>query len=329
MQIVWAVLGVLLLLFVTIDIIWTTLWVDGGAGPLTNFVTSLIWKSLKKVGSTGRILEQSGPLILIMTLITWVTLAWMGWFMLFLFIEDPLINTIDGRPLTFLDLFYFTGTILFTFGNGDYAPSPGSMQVLADLLAGYGMIILSLGISYILNVIDGVVEKRTLARDISSIGKTTEEFLTTFYDGHKFYDISSYLNSISSELNNTAIKQQAYPLLNYYHTDKPAKSVAYVLPVLADSLFVLKNGLKDREKIDDPFIKKSLAAIDHYLESIPADFTSKKDDLTPELPDYDLLYSCHLPLLPRNEFTENFKELENTRKDLYSARRESFPKKAE
>lgn len=329
MQIVWAVLGVLLLLFVTLDIIWTTLWVDGGAGPLTNFVTSVIWKGMKKAGSTGRMMKQSGPLILIMTLTTWVLLAWLGWFMLLLFIENPLVNTIDGRSLTFLDLFYFTGTILFTFGNGDYAPSPGVMQILSVLLAGYGMIILSLSISYVLNVIDGVVRKRGLARDISSIGKTTEEFLTTFYDGYEFYDFSSYLNSISSELNSTASQQQAYPLLNYYHRDQPAKSVAWVLPVLADSLFVMKYGLQEEEKVDDPFIKKSLTSIDHYLESLPDNFISQKDEETPELPDYEALLRCQLPLLPQHEFRENFRKVESTRKDLYSARHESFPEKAE
>ncbi|MDO5457971.1 MAG: ion channel [Atopococcus tabaci] len=329
MQFLWAVLGVLLLLFVTLDIIWTTLWVDGGAGPLTNFVTSLIWKSLKKIGPTGKMLEQSGPVILIMTLLTWVTAAWLGWFLLLLFIEDPLINTIDSRPLNRLDLFYFTGTILFTFGNGDYAPSPGIMQILADLLAGYGMIILSLGISYILNVMEGVVGKRTLARDISSIGRTTEEFLTTMYDGSESYDFSSYLNSISSDINHTAIKQQAYPLLNYYHGGNADKSVAYMLPVLADSLFVLKYGLKDGHKIDDPFIKKTMTAIEDYLESMPSDFLNQEDEITPGFPDYECLDRHRLPLLSKKQFIENFRKLKSIRHDLYTVKYESFPQSDE
>lgn len=329
MQFVWATLGVLILLFVTIDIIWTTLWVDGGAGPLTNLTTSLIWKSLKKVDDKGKVLKLSGPTILIATLLIWVGLAWLGWFMLLLFIENPLINTIDGRSLTRLDLFYFTGTILFTFGNGDYAPSPGIMQILTTLLSGYGMVILSLGISYVLNVMDGVVGKRTLARDISSIGRSAEEFLTTVYNGSEFYDISSYLDSISSNLNHTANQQQAYPLLSYYHGNDPNKSVAYLLPVLADSLFVVKYGLKGDPKIDDPFIQKTLLAVEHYVESAPSDFLSQEGELTPSLPDYKILDSHHFPLLPKKEFTENFSKLNSIRSDLYAVKNENFPESEE
>lgn len=325
MQFIWAVLGVLLLLFVTIDIIWTTLWVDGGAGPLTNFMTSLLWKGLKKVGPKDKVLEQAGPVILVVILMTWVLLAWLGWFLILLFIDDPLINTIDSRSLNRLDLFYFAGTIIFTFGNGDYAPSPGVMQILTTLMSGYGMIILSLGISYILSVMEGVVHKRRLAKDISSIGSSTEEFLATIYDGSEFYDVSSTLDSLSSDLNQTAIQQQAYPLLSYYHSGDTARSLSYVLPVLADSLFVVKYGLRDRSGIDEPIIKKTLAAIDHYLTSNPSDFLSREGDISPELPDYDFLEKRNFPLLPRKEFTEKLNKLDSLRKDLYAGRYESFP----
>ena len=99
-----------------------------------------------------------------------------------------------------------------------------------------------------------------------------------------------------------------------------------MLPVLADSLFVMKDGLKNGQKIDDhPFIKKTLTAIEDYLESMPSDFLNQENEITPGLPDYELLAGHHLPLLSKKEFIENFRKLKSIRYDLYTVKYEAFP----
>jgi len=45
MQIVLALLGAALVLLVAVDTWWTTLWVDGSAGPLTGRLTTLAWRA--------------------------------------------------------------------------------------------------------------------------------------------------------------------------------------------------------------------------------------------------------------------------------------------
>lgn len=42
-------LGVLLLTIAIVDLVWTTLWVEGGAGPLTSRLMSWSWRILRKM----------------------------------------------------------------------------------------------------------------------------------------------------------------------------------------------------------------------------------------------------------------------------------------
>ncbi len=47
------VVGVVLLLVAVVDILWTTLWVEGRAGPLTSCLMSSTWKILKKESTSA------------------------------------------------------------------------------------------------------------------------------------------------------------------------------------------------------------------------------------------------------------------------------------
>lgn len=43
MNLVYLTVGILLVAGVIVDILWTTTWVEGGAGPLTARLMELIW----------------------------------------------------------------------------------------------------------------------------------------------------------------------------------------------------------------------------------------------------------------------------------------------
>lgn len=49
MSYLYYTLGLGLTLFTIIDLIWTTLWVDGGAGPLSDRLTAFTWKLIKRI----------------------------------------------------------------------------------------------------------------------------------------------------------------------------------------------------------------------------------------------------------------------------------------
>ena len=117
-------LGLLLLVAAIVDQLWTALWVDGGAGPLSSRLTTGTWRGLKRLGGPrSRLLGLSGPLVLILTLVMWVGLLWVGW--TFVFAgggQDALRYTRGPRSVTWTGRIYFVAYTMFTMGNGISLP---------------------------------------------------------------------------------------------------------------------------------------------------------------------------------------------------------------
>lgn len=112
MNVVYLVLGVSLLVVGTVDILWTTLWVQGGAGPLTSRLMKGEWKILRRiVGHRLAVLTLSGPLILTISLATWICLLWGGWTLIFASGESVLLNVTRGGPLSWAERLYCTRTV--------------------------------------------------------------------------------------------------------------------------------------------------------------------------------------------------------------------------
>jgi hypothetical protein len=72
--------GVVIVLAALTDTIWTTLWVGGGAGPITRAASNLGWNLLKAFGS-HRLMVIAGPVVLTLAIMTWLFLLWLGWFL--------------------------------------------------------------------------------------------------------------------------------------------------------------------------------------------------------------------------------------------------------
>ncbi len=59
---VYLVVGIVVLVVGIVDIVWTTLWVDGGSGPVSGRLTTGIWKGLRvATGDRNRALSLAGP----------------------------------------------------------------------------------------------------------------------------------------------------------------------------------------------------------------------------------------------------------------------------
>ena len=86
MQVVLVVAGAVLVMSAVLDAILTTLTAGSGAGPLTARVGRATWRVLLALARhrPGRMLSYGGPLVLLITVLTWVVLMWAGWFLIFL-----------------------------------------------------------------------------------------------------------------------------------------------------------------------------------------------------------------------------------------------------
>lgn len=200
-KIILLILGIALIGITLIDIVWTTLWVNGRIGPLSGPVSRNVWTFIRKVtDGNSTWMSLTGPFILLITLLMWISFLWVGWTLIFTIDPTAITDTIRGGDISFGERFYFVGYSLFTLGNGNYAPREGEWQIIAVLVSGVGMLFLTFGVSYILNIVNAVVQKRSFATDITGIANSPEELIEKGWNGEDFSRLNRLFISISNDL---------------------------------------------------------------------------------------------------------------------------------
>lgn len=100
-EILCFVAGAAILLANTLDIAWTTLGTHGG-GPICGPTLSLFWKvavGLHKRRKHHRLLSFIGSALLLVLLVLWTGLIWLGWFTIFTFLLNVLGAVVGQRSL--------------------------------------------------------------------------------------------------------------------------------------------------------------------------------------------------------------------------------------
>lgn len=305
-------LGVLMITLTIIDLVWTTIWIDGGAGLITKQLTHLLWKIISKI-QKGK--NLSGPLILMVVLFNWVVLLWLGWTLIFYSDFNSIINTINDQPTTWQDLIYYSGYSFFTLGSGDYAPATHFWKILTVLASGTGTLFLALGASYVISIIDAVINKRAFARNLFSLGSTPEEILSVAWNGNDFNEINSLIIDLSDHLNRLSIQHKAYPLLHFFHTKNKNEAVALAVPIFSNVLSILEYGTIKEKRPPVIVLKKANQSVDNYVDTLQSMHIDPTDEpLT--LPDLDQLRRMDLPVLNDKLFKKQMNKTEDKRRKL-------------
>lgn len=310
------VAGIAIVLAAIIDFIWTTLWVDGAAGPLTNHLSSAIWKFMRKTSRDHpKILSLAGPIILTATLVMWILLLWTGWTLVFSGSDSAVVNSSDKSLASWVERIYFAGYLIFTLGNGDYIPQGGVWQIASILATGTGMMFITLGVTYLLSVLGAVTAKRAFAESVLSIGDTAEEIVGNSWNGQDFQNINLLLSSFSSQLSTITSQHSAYPILHYYYAEKKQEAVPVAVIVLDETLTLFRFGIKEENRPNRLLIKEMRNTIKSYLTTM--DTSSYADpNYTPPLIKLDNLYSQGLPIVSKEEFQHDLEVLTERRQKL-------------
>lgn len=319
MSYVYYILGFGLTVFTIMDLIWTTLWVDGGAGPLSKRVAHGTWRLLEKLsGRRKKLLTLVGPVILIVTLLTWVMLMWAGYTLFFAGSTGSIVDTQNLGPIGWMDRIYFTGYTIFTLGIGDFSPKPGFWQLVTALGSGIGILFLTLGASYVINVVGAVVEKRSFARSITGLGMSSEEILRSAWNGKDFHQLDLLLINASADISKLTQQHQAYPLLHYYHSETPQEASAVGVAILDDLMSILHYGLKDKDSVNTILVQETRSTIETYLDTLTSAFV-KPSATEPERPDIKLLEDTTIPFVKEEAFMRDLDTLSRRRQKLLGA----------
>lgn len=313
---VYLLIGVLLLAVAVIDLLWTTLWVDGGAGPLSARLTTLLWRGVRGAGSWhSRMLSLAGPLILIATLLMWVALIWAGWTFLFAGGESALIDTRDKDSVTWAERIYFVAYTMFTMGNGDFSPNGSVWQIATSLTTASGMLFVTMSVSYVLSVLGAVSQKRSFASGVTGLGERSEQFLQSGWDKKDFHALDLPLSTLSSQLSTLEAQHKAYPILHYYHSETPTNASAMAVAILDEALTILHFGVPGEHRPNAALIKNARSSIQAYLETLNSAFI-KPAEHAPPPPDLGRLRSAGIPVFSKETFSAALSELGERRRKL-------------
>ncbi len=316
MNLGYLALGAFLLVLTVVDILWTTLWVEGGAGPLTSRLMSSTWNTLKMVsGKRPRVLSLSGPLILILGLVMWISLLWSGWTFLFAGGEESLIDTRNTGPISWTERFYFVGYTVFTMGNGDFTPNGGVWQVATALTTASGMLFVTLSVTYVLNVLSAVTQKRSLASNIHGLGGQSAAILETSWDGDSFRGLELPLNMISNQLNTLTSNHKAYPILHYFFTPQTSQAPTTNIAAFDEALTLLRFGVAPQHRPSEPAISQARLSVQNYLDTLGSAFVDPASE-SPPAPTLNRLRDIGAPTVSDEEFTSSLSEVDGRRRHL-------------
>ncbi len=310
-------LGIAVLLFTAFDALWTTLWVNGGSGPLSSRLAAGLWWALRAVTLQGRTwpLSLAGPVVVIAVMLSWVALLWGGWVLVFS--SDPLAlsYTSTGEHPGWIGRVYFAGYTLFTLGVGNVVPRRGVWEIVTVVASGSGMLFITLGISYVISVLGAVVSSRAFAASVGGLGDSAEEIVRRAWDGERYGGLTLPLNALSTQLSVLTQQHLAYPVLHYYHARDPRAAPAAAVAVLDEALSIIRFGVPPECRPPESILEGARASIHSYLDTLGSAYVDPADR-SPRLPDLSAIRDAGLPTLTDHAFIQALTRIDERRRKL-------------
>ncbi len=318
-QFSFAVLGVLVLVVVAVDVVWTTIGTHGG-GPVSKHVTRGLWHVTTALHrATGRrhhfALSFAGSLILIAIVIFWIALTAAGWLLIFSSNPNAIVDSHTRQPADLGGRFYFVAYAMSTMGNGDFQPASTTWRIVTSIATLSGITTVTLVVTFILAVLSAVVEKRALAALISDMGSTPARILRRAWSGEKFDGLESYLVQLTGMLHVFVEQHLAYPVLHYFHSETTRTAASVRLNALHDTLLLLARGTDPSKRLGRMTTEPLLEAFDALAHVFRQEFIAESDD-EPPAPSLDVLRDAGIPAVSDDEFRDAVKRSMRTRKTL-------------
>lgn len=310
------VLGILIVLITLVDVIWTVIWIGGGAGPVTRAMGNFGWRVIKLIGQQRhRVMALAGPFVVTLTVLTWLLLLWTGWFLIFSAKASALLTAATEVIADTSDRIYFVGYTLFTMGNGDFSPNGAGWQIATALASGSGLFTATLAITYLVSVVSAAVSGRAFAAEVDGLGSTPADVVSAGWDGTRYGDLALPLQSLGSQLTKLSQQYLAYPVLQYFHAGDPAKSPMVAMVRLDQILAVSAHGVPAECSAPAVLHNSVRSGIENVLESLPKKFVQPVEDGIPT-PDLEPLRRAERPVLEDGDFARQLQAEEERRKKL-------------
>lgn len=316
MHVLFYIVGAFLVVFGAVDALWTTLWVDGNAGPMTRRHNSWLRRlMLRLAGRNHKALSTTGPLVLVASVLVWAMVPWLGWVLLFSGDPQSLLHTHTGTPSDPVDRIYFTGYAMFTLGNGDFTPNGKFWELASAWVSLNGLFLLTLAVTYLLAIIEAVVAKRSFASQVWALGHTAEEFVLHCWDGSAFRVVELQIVSLTEQLQTVTEQHHAYPMLHFYHESKVKQSVSHNLAVFSEVLLLFAHGVAPGVRPAPAALVCAQRAVEEFLDTLRTAYVAPSQKETPA-PSLVKLGTVGIPVVSHDEFARSAAERRERRQLL-------------
>lgn len=249
-------IGAALILLFLADIFLTVLYARAGTGLLAPRWNRAVWAVFRAVARLwgkrgGTVLSIGGPFIVVSLIVFWALGLTIG---AALVIRPELGTTIrpssGGTPTDFVTALFVAGNSLSIVGGGDYSPHSTGTRLLFLINSLIGASMLSLVLSYLVQVYAGLRERNALALTVDLMTDGTGDaavMLARLMPGGDSSNAASQLSNLAGALAATKEAHHFYPLLFYFRFEEPAYSVSRLCFVFLDLVSLIETAL-DQEQ---------------------------------------------------------------------------------
>jgi len=307
--------GTLLLLLNLVDIVWTTLGTHG-AGPVTGRLTAGIWKicvRLHRFHPAHRVLSFVGSVFLVLVVVCWLGLAWLGWFVVFSGDPRSVINTSTQAAASTEERMNFVGAALFTSSSPGYAANGPEWRLASILATAGGLAAITVGITFLLQVLSSVVLKRALGAYIADCGGTATEILIRSWDGERLLALDGHLSDITSMLHSVTEQHLAYPVLHYFHSEGERTASSVRLAALYEMMVILHEAVVPRLRLPRMSTQPLGEALTGYCRVMGETFVTEAED-SPPPPSLEPLRAIGIECVSDDEFLDRLQHVSKNRR---------------
>jgi len=155
--------GIVVLVLIFCDFVQTTLGAQQ-AGRVSRLTTRALWQLAKRLRFVlgPAVHRYVGPSILALMALTWIVVHWTGWTLVHLAVPGA-VRAGEGADAGLVQTIAYVGASLSTLGATLAHPGGPWWDVASGVAAVNGMIVLTLSVTFVINVTQTVVKGREFA----------------------------------------------------------------------------------------------------------------------------------------------------------------------
>jgi hypothetical protein len=274
MHLLLPALGVVIIAIILADIYLTVLYARIGCSLISDRLSRGTWLVFKFVtrglkSRRDKILTYCGPTILVLLVSTWVLGLMIGSAMIIYPKLGTSLRANSGQTsTTFPTAIYVAGDSLTTVGTSDISPQTGFFRIYYTVSSFVGMSIITLTLTYFLEVYNALQRRNTFAMKLhSATGGTGDaaELLAGLGPAGHFDTGYTHLAEIGAEMASFKESHHFYSVLLYFRYSEPHYAMARMALICVDTISLLKSTLDDEEF---GWIKQSAAVTQIWRESM-------------------------------------------------------------